>query len=329
MSRRLFPRRWIEQARARADRGLPEEESNLGLRPVKRGGRGVIARLTVSVFLGLQLWACAGGADLRLDSTMRDFPPLEDPARPAPAPDGGFEVPETVPESPESPDTGMVDLPSRSAPPTQFEDVYRLGVGDEIQIMVVAAPDFNRLVKVLPDGSITAPGAGTMHVLGLSAAEASDQLETSLSRLLRYPDVDLLVTAYGEHVVYVMGEVNFPGDHVYRKGMSVLQALGSAGGLKDSGKRNSILVFRRTGLHEAELHKIDLKDSLKGLGTLEGDLFLRPYDIVFVPKTWIADVNVFVDQYFRQNLSALTFYLAGWDAYSVTKDRVVITRENR
>jgi polysaccharide export outer membrane protein len=202
-------------------------------------------------------------------------------------------------------------------------------VGDELQLVVVANPDFNRLVKVLPDGSITAPGAGTLHVLGMTAEETAAKLESSLGRLLRFPDVDVIVATYGDHVVYVMGEVTLPGDHIYRKGMSALQALAAAGGFKDSGKRNSVLVFRRIGLHEAELHKIDLEDPLEGRGSLDVDMVLHPYDIVYVPKTWIADVNVFVDQWFRQNLSALTFYLTGWDAYSVTTDRVVITRENR
>lgn len=324
MTRRLFPRRWIVHLRAYAVASRPEEECTLSLLPVRGGGRGVVIRRLVPLFLGLQVLSCAGGADLRLDSSMRDFPPLEDPARPAPAPESGFEQPDTVRYVPNIGSTS----PSDAVPPSKFEDVYRLGVGDELQIVVIAAPDFNRLVKVLPDGSITAPGAGTIHVLGLTAEETSARLEGSLGRLLRFPDVDVVVAAYGDHVVYVMGEVTLPGDHIYRKGMSVLQALAAAGGFKESGKRSSVLVFRRTGLHEAELHKIDLEDPLEGDGTLEEDLVLRPYDIVYVPRTWIADVNVFVDQWFRQNLSALTFYLTGWDAYSVTKDRVVITRES-
>ncbi|MCA9758240.1 MAG: hypothetical protein KDA27_20770, partial [Candidatus Eisenbacteria bacterium] len=73
-------------------------------------------------------------------------------------------------------------------------------------------------------------------------------------------------------------------------------------------------------------YQIDLGSPLDG-ENFANDMLLRPYDIVYVPRTFIANVNVFVDQWFRQNLSALTFYLEGWDAYSVTKDRVVISRD--
>ena len=43
---------------------------------------------------------------------------------------------------------------------------------------------------------------------------------------------------------------------------------------------------------------MDLEDSIDGETTL-GDIQLQPFDIVYVPKTWVANANVFVDQYIR------------------------------
>lgn len=212
--------------------------------------------------------------------------------------------------------------------PMYDDDAYRLGVGDELQIMVTGNPEFNRPAKVLPDGSITAPGVGSVYVMGETANYATSQITSRLRRLLRHPDVDVLVTAYGDHVVYVTGEVELGGDIIYRKGMTSLQAIASAGGFKNSANRDQVVVFRRTDTDEAEFHTINLKDPLEGEG-FENDMKLYPYDIVYVPKSFIGNVNVFVDQWFRQNISAFTFYLAGWDAYSVTKDRVVISNKNR
>ena len=136
------------------------------------------------------------------------------------------------------------------------------------------------------------------------------------------------MTAYGEHVVYVTGEVELGGDIPFRKGMSALQAVAAAGGFKNSANRDQVVVFRRTDTDEAEFHTINLDEPLEGEG-FENDMRLYPYDIVYVPKSFIGNVNTFVDQWFRQNIAAFTFYLAGWDAYSVTKDRVVITDRNR
>ena len=44
---------------------------------------------------------------------------------------------------------------------------------------------------------------------------------------------------------------------------------------------------------------LDEKDDDQGRNA---DLFLAPYDIVLVPASNVADVNLWVDQYIRQNI---------------------------
>ena len=289
------------------------------------GGRSQLCfgpKRVALLLVGLAWVGCAPSAThLHSQQGVRDFPPLVDPERP---PDSG--TPEGAP-GPMSPYEVLASLPdSPGADPG--DAIYRLGVGDELSIVTVGQQEFSRAVKVLPDGTISSPGAGSLYVLGRTVPETSAELETRLATYLRYPRVDVVVTAYGDHVVYVMGEVVAPTDHPYRKGMSALQAVAMAGGFQNSAKRQSVVVFRRVGPDVAEFHQIDLGSPLEG-ENFANDMLLRPYDIVYVPKTFIANVNVFVDQWFRQNLAALTFYLEGWDAYSVTKDRVVISRNLR
>ena len=267
------------------------------------------------------LWlGCASSATtFESEQGMRDFPPLVDPNRPQNVAPGA-----TVAGPMEAGDVlSAIPEPPQASP---ADEVYRLGVGDELSIVTVGQGQFSRAVKVLPDGTITAPGAGSLYVLGKSAPETSSELEEKLAAYLKYPRVDVVVTAYGDHVVYVMGEVPVPAEHAYRKGMSALQAVAMAGGFETSAQRRSVVVFRRVGPDVAEFYQIDLGSPLEG-ENFANDMLLRPYDIVYVPKTFIANVNVFVDHWFRQNLAALTFYLEGWDAYSVTKDRVVISRD--
>lgn len=261
-------------------------------------------------------------ANLESEQGMRDFPPLADPARPLPSLGAG----EPAGEQPTDHGTfSTIPEPPQAGPE---DEVYRFGVGDELNIVAVGQPQFSSSVKVLPDGTVSTPGAGSVYVLGRTVPEASLDLEERLAAYLRYPRVDVVVTGYGEHVVYVMGEVPAAGEHPFRKGTSALQAVAMAGGFENSAAKRSVVVFRRVGPDVAEFYQIDLESPLEG-AAFANDMLLRPYDIVFVPKTFIANVNVFVDQWFRQNLSALTFYLEGWDAYSVTKDRVVISRDVR
>lgn len=331
--RRLFPRRWIEkESGAWGVRGNRPHSSGqahtVGLRPVINGGKAIDLRsLLAGLAFCFLILGCAGTGPSDSSLAMRDFPPLVDPDRPAPEPS----TPAVSAELPSMPLGRVETLPDTLGElrDAMFDDdAYRLGVGDELQIMVTGNPEFNRPTKVLPDGSITAPGVGSLYVMGETAGYASGQITQRLRRLLRHPDVDVLVTAYGEHVVYVTGEVELGGDIPFRKGMTALQAVAAAGGFKNSANRDQVVVFRRTDTDEAEFHTINLDEPLDG-SNFENDMRLYPYDIVYVPKSFIGNVNMFVDQWFRQNIAAFTFYLAGWDAYSVTKDRVIISDRNR
>lgn len=301
---------------------------SVGLHPVSNGGKAIELRLlSAGLALCFLILGCAGTGPSDSSLAMRDFPPLVDPNRPVPEPSVSV-APSETPSIPLGRVETLPDTLSEERDAMWDDDAYRLGVGDELQILVTGNPEFNRPTKVLPDGSITAPGVGSVYVMGETAAYASGQITQRLRRLLRHPDVDVLVTAYGEHVVYVTGEVELGGDIPFRKGMTALQAVAAAGGFKNSANRDQVVVFRRTDTDEAEFHTINLDEPLDG-SNFENDMRLHPYDIVYVPKSFIGNVNTFVDQWFRQNIAAFTFYLAGWDAYSVTKDRVVITERRR
>ncbi len=245
-----------------------------------------------------------------VDRDPRDFPPLVDPNRPV-APDR-WETP-TAPPAVEAPRDSIVSAEM---------EAYRLGVGDEVQINVLSAPEFNGLAKVRPDGAITVHGVGEIHALGRTPAEVGREAEQKLSEFLRHARVDLSVTNYGESRVFVMGEVEQPGERPYYKGMSALQAVASAGGISGTGKSGSTLVLRRTGSGTAEVRKVDLGRSLKG--EPGQDIVLHPYDIVYVPRTLIARADLAIDQYLRQMIAPFTLYLEGWKAFNIGTDNVKV-----
>ncbi len=104
--------------------------------------------------------------------------------------------------------------------------------------------------------------------------------------------------------VYVGGEVERPGLQPLNKRLTLMAALISAGGMKRSGKQDDILLLRDSGSATPQVTKVDVKQILKGAP----DPALQPYDVVIVPKSGIAKLNDWVEQYIRQ-MSPVTLSL--------------------
>jgi protein involved in polysaccharide export with SLBB domain len=261
----------------------------------------------VFVWFGVSLAPGASAAQ----GDPRDFPPLVDPNRPV----GTQQVAGPV-ESP----TAVTPPTPTTTPATEAEpEAYLLGVGDEVQINVLSAPELSGIAKVRPDGAITVRGAGMIHALGRTPEDVAHEVEAKLGGILRHARVDLAVTNFGESRVFVMGEVELPGDKPYYKGMSALQAVATAGGISPTGKAESVLVLRRIGPDSVAVRYLDLGLSLKGKPG--PDMVLHPYDIVYVPRTFIAKADLVVDHYIRQMISPFSLYLEGWKAVNIGTDK--------
>jgi len=98
----------------------------------------------------------------------------------------------------------------------------------------------------------------------------------------------------------VDGEVGHPGAVELNGGVTALQAVASTGGVKNTARLDSVIIIRRVDGHPVAV-PVNLKAALEGTD-FEQDVQLRPYDVVFVPRSQISDVNLFIDQYFRQNV---------------------------
>ena len=83
--------------------------------------------------------------------------------------------------------------------------------------------------------------------------------------------------------------------------MTALQAIIDAGGFKETAKPKAVLVIRRGPDRRPIPLQVDLKQVID-VEALPEDLQLQPYDIVHVPKTWIAEANKFVNQYIERLL---------------------------
>lgn len=130
--------------------------------------------------------------------------------------------------------------------------------------------------RVLNNLKINYPIIGELEVGGLTIPEAQDLVVSKLSGYIKNPIVNIEIINFK---VTVLGDVSRPGTYqIENEQISILQALGLAGGLTIQGKRDRILVIReRSG--QKEYKYVDLRDAK----LLNSDYyFLQQNDVVYV-----------------------------------------------
>jgi protein involved in polysaccharide export with SLBB domain len=182
-----------------------------------------------------------------------------------------------------------------AVPPAPITE-YRVQPGDTLALKFYYHPDHDLDVVVRPDGSIALPLVGEVKAAGLSPQRIAEELERRYAVNLRQPRVAVSVKTMNQTRVYVGGEVNKPGFVVYREGLTAVQALLEAGGPKDTAKVEEVVFLQRVQDEQYRAAKINLAKVLEE-GDVAADQALSPADVLFVPKSSIAKLNQFVEQY--------------------------------
>ena len=78
--------------------------------------------------------------------------------------------------------------------------------------------------------------------------------------------------------------------------MTALQAIADAGGQTDEAELSNVVLIRRDACGRADGSKIDLA-SATGSPDKGEDVMLMPHDTLVVPRSKIANVDLFVKQY--------------------------------
>lgn len=158
---------------------------------------------------------------------------------------------------------------------------YVIGAQDILDISVWKEPDVSRVVPVRPDGKISLPLLNDVQAAGLTPAQLAAQVTESLKKYVTNPQVTVIVTTINSQRVYILGEVTRPGAFPLLPGMSVLQALSSAGGFTQFAKVKSIFVRRMEDGKEVK-YPFNYKDVINGKKP-EQDILLKAGDTIVVP----------------------------------------------
>lgn len=181
---------------------------------------------------------------------------------------------------------------------------YSIGPGDTIAISYPYNAELNHAGPVGPDGRITLPFIGTLTVAG----KTTDEVSAEISRDLyvdgiaehAYPNVQITTYSYA-HDIYVGGEVGRPGLITLSPGMDPLQAVITAGGFLNTARSGHVAIIHRGPDNRAQVINIDVHDYMRGKHGTQ-IVRLAPYDVVYVPKSKIAEVDEWVDNYINKTL---------------------------
>lgn len=204
---------------------------------------------------------------------------------------------------------------------------YRIVPGDQLNLnfgpdRVDPQRDVMREALVRPDGRITVFPVGDVVAAGKTTAELERDLVQLLSREFIEPRVVVEVAKLASNQVHVLGSVQKPGSFEASSFITVLQAIAMAGGFSEDASRNSVLVFHRDGAHTVQVRRIEMDRAIKS-ADLSLDAPLSRFDIVYVPRSTIGNVSLFVRQFFGSTHSILSSALIGWELFDAERGVVV------
>ncbi len=180
----------------------------------------------------------------------------------------------------------------------QVEREYYIDVGDILDISVWQIPDLSKPeVIVRPDGKISFPLIGDIKAEGLTLTQLDNIITEKLKTYVKAPEVSIMIRRFGEQSnrVSILGEVTAPGVYRFSSPPSVTEVVASAGGYTKYSVINSVMVIRGAGLgRKPEAIRINLANILKG-NKYANNLALKPNDIIYVPRSFIGNMNTFME----------------------------------
>jgi polysaccharide export outer membrane protein len=199
---------------------------------------------------------------------------------------------------------------------------YRIVPGDVLLLNSGPAEgspvEVERRQVVRPDGRISVFPVGDVVAAGHSPSELEQIIVDLLAAEFRNPRVVVEVVDFAGNQVHVLGRVRNPGSFPAAPYMTVVQAISAAGGFEDDAARNSVMLFHRDGARTVRVSRLRIHDSIKS-GRLDVDMPLSRFDIVYIPRSTIGNINVFTRQFFTDNLGALQFALSGWELFHLER----------
>jgi polysaccharide export outer membrane protein len=153
---------------------------------------------------------------------------------------------------------------------------YVIGAEDIIAIRVWREPEMSALYAVRPDGKISMPLVGEIGAGGLTPKELEAKVVEALQTVMNRPQVAVSVQDVRSKKYYVQGQVHRAGSFPLVSKLTILEALGLAGGLQEFANEKDIRIIRK-----GQVIKFNYKEVTKGK-KMEQNIDLMPGDQIIV-----------------------------------------------
>ena len=186
------------------------------------------------------------------------------------------------------------------------EVMYVISEGDSITVKLQNDLVLCNQATVNADGKVDLRTIGEIQAAGHTPPQLREALTMKYSQKLKGSrieaavdgpkptEVSVMLISSAAQKIYIGGEVRRPG-MIPIDGM--LRATGAsfqAGSPEETAELESVLLIRYRKSSEQDVYTKNMKEIIRGK-TL--DVILQPYDVIFIPKTAIAKVSMFLHQY--------------------------------
>jgi len=178
--------------------------------------------------------------------------------------------------------SGSAPLPAAASAPAG----YILSANDYVSVEVFGEEDLRTSGRLNPEGNLSVPLLGSVHLAGLTLTQAASKLTESYGRdYLVSPKVNVMLLSYAKRRFSILGQVSRPGSFEMPEsspgGIDLLEAIAMAGGYTRIAAPERITV-RRHNANGDQIFKVNAKRFTKGSG---GGFLVEPGDTITVGES--------------------------------------------
>jgi polysaccharide export outer membrane protein len=159
---------------------------------------------------------------------------------------------------------------------------FIIGNDDVLAISVWKEPDLSRSIQVRSDGKISLPLVGEVQAAGRTPVQLELDITAKLQNYIAKPEVTVMVSQINSKKFNILGQVTKPGSYSLALAPTVMDAIATAGGLRDFAKQKTIYVLRQNPSGGEFRIPFNYKEFIKGKN-LNQNVKLEPHDTIVVP----------------------------------------------
>ena len=195
----------------------------------------------------------------------------------------------------------MPPVPSESAAPELYRPEpgtsYAIAPGDSLLITSYYHPELKQTVTIQPDGRVSLLLVGEVTAAGKTPRQLAKELTRAYSKFLNDAEMTVTLSDSAGLSVYVGGEVAKPSNAADQGRANPIAEHYRSRRVLIGANKEQVLIVRQT----ADGHYRTLQANAEQVLRNEADeVYLRRHDVVYVPKSWVAKADKFVEQYINQ-----------------------------